>query len=236
MRTRLDESSSSYSVGCTCCAAETPEIELSLPLAGPSEPITETKCRVAGVVPALMLSVAGSSDMARDLGRSDGGSSAICSTAAALPWPPVPSRCQVNEPLPLPPAAKAYWDLIRRRLSAQKTTKARMQNPGTAATTMPAMAPLPNPLCTEGGAAGVCVLCCGAALWLALVAVLSVVDAALLVVDDDDVDGVVVDVVDGVVVVVVVVDEPFDDRKGAACFALPLSVATPTLSTGQPFS
>lgn len=61
-----------------------------------------------------------------------------------------------------------------------------------------------------------------------LVAVLSVVDTALLAVD------VAVEEVDDVVEELDVDDEESDDKKGAACFALLLRVATPTLFTGQP--
>jgi hypothetical protein len=61
-----------------------------------------------------------------------------------------------------------------------------------------------------------------------LAAVLSVVDVALLVVD------VVVEEVDVVVEVPDVDDEGPENKKGAACFALPLRLAVPTLSTGQP--
>jgi hypothetical protein len=69
-----------------------------------------------------------------------------------------------------------------------------------------------------------------------VVAVLSVVDTALLVDDTvEEVDG-VVEEVDDVVEELVVDDELSDDKKGAACFALLLRVATPTLSTGQPLS
>lgn len=68
-----------------------------------------------------------------------------------------------------------------------------------------------------------------------VVAVLSVVDTTLLAVDVtvEEVDDVVEELV---VEELVVDDEPSDDKKGAACFALLLRVATPTLSTGQPLS
>lgn len=70
---------------------------------------------------------------------------------------------------------------------------------------------------------------------LVLVAVLSVVDTALLAAEVavEEVDEVVEELV---VEELVVDDELSDDKKGAACFALLLRVATPSLSTGQPLS
>jgi hypothetical protein len=70
---------------------------------------------------------------------------------------------------------------------------------------------------------------------LVLVSVLSVVDTAPLAVDEavEAIDE-TVEKVDDVVEELDVDDELSDDKNGAACFELPLRVAAPTLSTGQP--